>query len=108
MNALQEKLDLRDLLRRELELACRERDQRTSIVETESGPETAWVLYERYRMLEAVNLFRAACGLPCVSGADIRRADQLATGHVDWIDKFPLYCAELVLRDGLKAQEATR
>lgn len=104
MNELREKLDLRDRLRHKLELVCRERDKRTSVVKTESGPEIEWVLYEQYRMLEAVNLLRAARGLSCVSANDIRRADRLASGHVDWLDKFSLYCAELVLLADLKAE----
>lgn len=107
MNETREKLDLRDRLRDELRAACQERSRLTGVVQTSSGPELEWVLYERNCMLKLVNLLRAERGIPGVDAAEVERADQLATGHVDWFDKFPLYCAELVLRPASETHATT-
>ena len=54
-----------------------------------------WVIYERKLMLDEVNRFRESKGLDPVGENDILRVEQLAVGHVDYAEKFSLYCAEL-------------
>lgn len=101
MNELAEKISLRDRFRDVLIDAAKQRDQRREIVTTVWGPEIGWTLYERVRMQEAVNFALTERGLPPVGIDVIRRADQSATGHVDWLDKFALYCAEICLSNRL-------
>lgn len=102
MNPLTEKLALRDLFCDVLIEATRSRNQRREIVQTVWGPEIGWVIYERMCMLTAVNIARSERGYPPVDIEAIRRADQQATGHVDWLDKFSLYCAELTLKEQVR------
>lgn len=99
MNPLMEKLTLRDRFRDVLIEATESRNQRQGIVQTVRGPEIGWVIYERMCMLTAVNVARSERGYPPVGIDAVRRADQQATGHVDWLDKLSLYCAELTMKD---------
>jgi hypothetical protein len=92
-----EKLALHNRFRDVLIEATGARNQHQGVVETVWGPEIGWVIYERICMLTAVNVARAERGYPPVDIEAVRRADQYATGHVDWLDKFSLYCAELTL-----------
>lgn len=92
-----EKLALRDRFRGMLLEATGTRNQRQEISRTVWGPEIGWVIHERMCMLTAVNVARSERGYPPVDIEAVRRADQQATGHVDWLDKFSLYCAELTL-----------
>lgn len=55
----------------------------------------AWMRYEREAMLAEVNEVRGELGLPPATVEQVMRCDQMATGHVDWAMKFPLYCMEL-------------
>ena len=96
MNTLTDKIALRDRFRKVLIDATKCRDQKRAIMETTWGPEVEWVGYERAQMQAAVNFARAERGRAPVGIDAIRRVDQWATGHVDWLDKFSLYCAELV------------
>lgn len=57
----------------------------------------AYVLFERDRMLAAVNEERGRRGFPPVGLKAIDRVEQLACGHVDYATKYPLYCAEIAL-----------
>jgi hypothetical protein len=61
-----------------------------------NGRELAWQRHELLGMLAAVNNERAALGRPPVDIRVIELADQLACGHVDYADKWPWYCAEIV------------
>lgn len=97
MTQTDEKIRLRNLLRDALLAATEQRDLRNEVIFAASGPEPWWVCYERVQMLNAVNQFRLERGRSLISMDAIVRVDQLATGHVDWLDKFSLYCAELVL-----------
>jgi len=92
VNAFIERLRLRDLFRVTLITAQKERDRRQEIF----GGELAWVIYERETMLNAVNRARAAYGKQPLPPAAVERVEGLATGHVDYTDKFALYCTELV------------
>jgi len=57
------------------------------------GTELEWVIYERKVMLDAVNAERFRRGLPPVT--DIGAAERCAMGHIDYTEKFALYCAEI-------------
>jgi hypothetical protein len=56
-----------------------------------------YVLFERERMLAAVNMERVRRGIPPVGIKAIDRVERLACGHVDYAHKYPLYCAEIAL-----------
>ncbi len=56
-----------------------------------------WELFERRAMLAAVNGERASRGLAPVAERDIVDAERSAVGHVDYTDKFALYCARLAV-----------
>lgn len=82
--------------------ACKERKNRQDFIpdplETRFVHQVpAYVLFERDAMLAAVNVHRAARGLPAVDVKKIDRAERLAAGHVDYYLKYPLYCAEIAL-----------
>lgn len=81
----------------QLKAATYERDHRRETVETPSGLELGWVVYERRVMHTAVNEIRASYGLPPVDLAAIERIDNSAAGHIDWLDKFALRCAALAV-----------
>lgn len=93
--------DRREAARRslynQLHAATCERDRRQDPVQTPTGPETGWTVYERQVMHTAVNEIRASYGLPAVDLADIERIDSSAAGHIDWLDKFALRCAALAV-----------
>jgi len=57
------------------------------------GTELEWIIYERKVMLDAVNVERFRRGLSAV--LDVNKAERCATGHVDYTQKFALYCAEM-------------
>lgn len=86
-------------LREVLIAAQAERGQRPNLVDTPSGPECEWAVYERSMMHDAVNKLRAGQSLPPLPLADIERVEQLAVGHSDYTAKFAFYCAELVEED---------
>lgn len=92
-----DRVAVRDRLRGILINATVERPFRSGFGGTESGSEIEWVLHGRLEMLTAVNKVRADRGYPPVLIGEIERADRLAAGHVDWVDQFPLYCAEIAL-----------
>jgi len=60
-----------------------------------AGSELQWVIDERKTMLDAVNSERFRRGLPAV--IDIGKAERSAMGHVDYTQKFALYCAEMAV-----------
>lgn len=61
----------------------------------------AWMRFELLIMYWTVNRLRTSNGDAAVSLDDVRAADQMASGHIDYFEKFALYCAELAwgLRD---------
>lgn len=80
--------------------AAEERGQRENLVDTDDGPECAWVLYERERMLTAVNTERASRKLPPADLDTVKRLERQAAGHIDYAKKFALHCAELAIGIG--------
>ena len=54
-----------------------------------------WIENERKLMLEIVNEHREHHGRKPLTSADVERVEQTAVGHVDYVHKFALYCAEL-------------
>lgn len=84
-------------LYRQLDAATYQRDSRSRPVDTPSGSEPGWVVYERQVMHAAVNKIRAENGLPPVDAAVIERIDNGAAGHADWMEKFVLRCAALAV-----------
>jgi uncharacterized protein YkwD len=57
------------------------------------GTELQWVIDERKTMLDAVNAERFRRGLPPVANVD--KAERCAMGHIDYTQKFALYCVEM-------------
>lgn len=56
-----------------------------------------WNTYEKLVMWKLVNCKRIeGHGLPPVPFSAIERVEQLAAGHVDYFEKFALYCSEMV------------
>jgi hypothetical protein len=46
-------------------------------------------------MFDATNLLRSKYSLPLIDIKDIFKIEQQAMGHVDYVEKFALYCLEL-------------
>lgn len=93
------KLALRDrLLTHFVELA-KERDARQDVVASGDGPELAWVLYERHGMLAEVNRIREELGHVRTTLGPIWKAERLCCGHVDYAEKWALYCAEIAMKE---------
>lgn len=95
--ALRERLAIRDRLKAILVGAQQQRDQRPDIIDTPHGPECEWARYERRVMLGAVNAERSEFGKPPALITEVESMDRVAAGHVDYTDKFSLYCTELVV-----------
>lgn len=55
-----------------------------------------WIDYERNVMHDAVNRLLARVGREPATEQEIRSAESMACGHVDYTKKFALYCAEIV------------
>lgn len=72
-----------------------ERRKREEMVDDELG----WVLYERQVMTDAVNRMRARLGKAPVHIDTVKRVDQSATGHSDYVLKYALGCTDLVMAD---------
>jgi hypothetical protein len=72
-----------------------ERRKREDMVDGELG----WVLHERQIMTDAVNRLRARTEKGPIHIDTVKRVDQSATGHSDYVLKYALGCADLVLAD---------
>lgn len=59
--------------------------------------ELEWVQYEREVMWHLVNEVRAKNGAAPVPIEEVKRVENFAVGHIDYSQKFALYCAELAL-----------
>lgn len=81
----------------ELTDAATQRHHREDLVNGPTGYEPGWVRYERGRMLAVVNDERSKRGLQPVAWTMVARAESAAAGHVDYVTKYALYCAELVV-----------
>jgi hypothetical protein len=78
--------------------ASRQRGKRGDFVPDGPGVTVpGWVLFERDVMRAAVDVERAARGLSPVEPDRVTRAERLACGHVDYVEKYALYCAEMAL-----------
>lgn len=73
--------------------AAAARDQRNHF-DTATG-ELGWVIHERHVMLDTTNRLRASRGLLPVDEDAILRIETSASGHIDYILKFAIGCAEL-------------
>lgn len=92
-----ERLALRDHFLTHLRLLAAERPRRPNLVDTRFGPELEWMGWEREQMAAEVNKQRAERGLPPIPSHKVDYAEQWASGHIDYAEKFALNCAELVL-----------
>ncbi len=72
------------------------RPQKQKWIGVKGYDELEWVIYERDVMLKAVNTARYYRGFPPIT--DVNMAEQSAFGHIDYMHKFALNCAELALR----------
>lgn len=82
-------LEVRERLARVLAKAQDKRDAR------EPWGDDGWIEFERAEMLRAVNAERGPHHP--VTMADVVRVETQAVGHSDYVSKFALYCAELVV-----------
>lgn len=82
-------------LERTLTSATRARELRQDF--NSAANEPGWVLYEREQMHAAVNKLRAANGLPAAGAAELAAAEGTSEGHSDYVRKFALHCASLVV-----------
>lgn len=102
-----EALPYRDLIthfRDLLNEATVERPKRNDFVPLEGGSaEIGWVLYERAVMRDEVNRIREERDLSPVSDEDLIRVEGQASGHIDYVSKYAIGCADLAL-----GQEARR
>lgn len=92
---MNQRLEIRDRLKAAFQKAAGERNKRPS-----HGPDN-WIDYEREQMHEAVTRERAKLGKGPIPLTQVERVESMAAGHVDYADKWPLYCAELVLDIGV-------
>lgn len=87
-----------DSLTATFEAALAERPQRQQWSEGADGRrEPGWVAHERETMRAAVNRLRAVLRRNPVEDIDFDRAESMAVGHIDYVRKFTLYCADLVV-----------
>ena len=81
-----------------LRSAQKERDRRSDFVTDADGTqELGWVLFERGRMLDAVNTLRARSNAAPVDLEALVAAETSACGHSDYTSKFAIRCADLVI-----------
>lgn len=96
------RMAVRDRLKKILTGAQKSRDQRPNLVGTrDGGSEPEWARWERSVMTGAVNAERGKPGLPPISSIAVEEVERQAAGHIDYTDKFALYCSELAV--GLKS-----
>lgn len=82
-----------DDLRGRLNVASTMRGQRQDFTDGELG----WVRFERVVMMERVNQLRAAAGLGPVTETAVLCVESGAAGHIDYVAKFAMGCADLVV-----------
>lgn len=91
------RLNLRDKFLKILKSASMERPKLSTWVKTNDEHVPEWVLFERSKMVEAVNEERRNRGLSILPVEAIRRQERAAVGHSDYASKYALYCAQLAL-----------
>ena len=74
-----------------------DRDKRQWI-EPETG-KPAWMRYELLGMWWSVNGYRTAWGRDPLPLSEVERVEQMASGHIDYTQKFAAYCADLVMKE---------
>lgn len=79
---------------RELSNAQQERPKRQGVTDT---GELEWIVFERDKLLELINLRRARLSAPAVGMEVVMRIENSAVGHVDYTQKLAIRAAELVL-----------
>lgn len=100
INRLNERFRLTDLFKVLITQTAKERNKRPEMVKDNTGwHEPAWVLHEREVMCREVNRQREGRGRPPITVEDVAKVERCASGHVDYISKFALYCAEIVLNE---------
>lgn len=81
--------------------AAERRRERDDFVDSDvdpSGHEPGWVVYEREQMLAAVNAELGRRGItPPVLPETILRVERQAQGHSDYVAKWAIGCADIVL-----------
>lgn len=85
---------------RELSEAQKERPARQGVTDT---GELEWVVFERDKLLELINLRRSRLNAPAVGMAVVEQIENFAVGHFDYTKKLALGAADLVLAEGVKA-----
>lgn len=85
-------------LKKILVQAQRARHVRPDLVGTRDGSsEPEWARWERHVMTGAVNAERSNFGLSPLSVVAVEDVERMAAGHIDYTDKFALYCSELAV-----------
>jgi hypothetical protein len=94
MTNFRDRLFVLSQLREKLEEAQGVRSLRTGY--NQKTQRFAWNEYEEKVLLTEVNKFREMFGAAPVSMNDIQRADDAASGHIDYTQKFLLNCVSLI------------
>lgn len=89
--------DLIEDLKEDLMVATTMRDQRQETVSGPDGDEPGWVRFERELMVELMNRHLAEAGLPPTDEAAALVVERGAMGHIDYVAKYALGCAEIVV-----------
>jgi hypothetical protein len=63
-----------------------------------------WNTYEMLVMWKLVNMMRQSHERPFVPFSAIEHVEQMAAGHIDYTDKFSLYCSDLVDVEALEVK----
>lgn len=81
--------------------AAEHRRERDDFVDSDADPhgqELGWVVYERQQMLDAVNAELERRGItPLVLPETIMRVERQAQGHSDYVAKWAIGCADIVI-----------
>jgi hypothetical protein len=95
-------LQLIDRFKETFALAAKERPARQTRVKTTDwkgrpDEEIGWVVFEREVMHKLVNEIRVKRGLSEIGISEVQKVETWACGHVDYAQKYAIYCAELAL-----------
>lgn len=91
-----------DQFKAKLVQAQKDRPRRGDIVvdPVTGQSEIAWMLHERQMMLDLVNEYRRQHGREPAMMAEVVQLETIASGHIDYTNKWAWYCAHLAVLPG--------
>lgn len=69
---------------------------RGEIAKRHSSPGLSWIINERQCVTTCANEWAAMHGLSPITIDEVEKVENLAVGHIDYVQKFSLYVAELL------------